>query len=63
MDIADEFQEMARGADSFIEWFNLLNEYRIKLKEQGKTAEHAKDAVVLATMHGAKGLEFDRYLS
>lgn len=60
MDIADEFQEMARGADSFIEWFNLLNEYRIKLKEQGKTAEHAKDAVVLATMHGAKGLEFDQ---
>ena len=60
MDIADEFQEMARDADSFIEWFNLLNEYRIKLKEQMKMPEHVKDAVVLATMHGAKGLEFDQ---
>lgn len=60
MDIADEFQEMARDADSFIEWFNLLNEYRIKLKEQMKMTDHAKDAVVLATMHGAKGLEFDQ---
>ena len=60
MDIADEFQEMARDADSFIEWFNFLNEYRIKLKEQMKTTDHTKDAVVLATMHGAKGLEFDQ---
>lgn len=60
MDIADEFQEMARDVDSFIEWFNLLNEYRIKLKEQMKMSEHVKDAVVLATMHGAKGLEFDQ---
>ena len=55
MDIADEFQEMARGADSFIEWFNLLNEYRIKLKEQGKTAEHAKDAVVPKVVYGKTG--------
>ena len=60
MDIADEFQEMARDADSFIEWFNFLNEYRIKLKEQMKTTDHTRDAVVLATMHGAKGLEFDQ---
>ena len=60
MDIANEFQEMARDADSFIEWFNFLNEYRIKLKEQMKTTDHTRDAVVLATMHGAKGLEFDQ---
>jgi len=60
MDIADEFQEMARDSDSFIEWFNFLNEYRIKLKEQMKTTDHTRDAVVLATMHGAKGLEFDQ---
>ena len=60
MDIADEFQEMARDSDSFIEWFNFLNEYRIKIKEQMKTTDHTRDAVVLATMHGAKGLEFDQ---
>lgn len=60
LDIADEFQEMARNADSYDKWFAMLQEYRDKINERKKQSDYTKDMVTLATMHSAKGLEFDQ---
>ncbi len=57
------FREMARGADSFIEWFNLLNEYRIKLEGTGENSGTRKGCSCTCDDDGAKGLSLIRYLS
>lgn len=65
MDILDELQEEAKNHDSFDEWFNYIQEYGEELKAQaGKSqamfnGQEQDDAVVIMTMHGAKGLEYD----
>jgi DNA helicase-2/ATP-dependent DNA helicase PcrA len=58
MDILEEIQEMSKESDSFEQWFNYIDEYTKTVNEQGKNI--ISDAVTLATMHSAKGLEFDR---
>lgn len=57
---ADQLKESAAGYKTFEEWFRHIEEYREELKRQASAgkAEQAADAVTLATMHGAKGLEF-----
>lgn len=64
-DILDELQEEARAQESIEDWFTYIQEYGEELKEQSKKSkqvrleEEEEDAVILLTMHGAKGLEYD----
>ncbi len=62
LEIADEIQEGARSFKSFREWFEHLDAYRLRLEEQKRNRQKGKsdeDAVVIMTLHSAKGLEFD----
>jgi DNA helicase-2/ATP-dependent DNA helicase PcrA len=63
MEILDELLEEARGQESFEAWFDYMQAYKEELKEQAKKRQdmrgETEDAVMLMTMHGAKGLEFE----
>ncbi len=64
MEILDELLEEARGQDSFEAWFGYMQAYKEELKEQakkncGQQGRGEDDSVMLMTMHGAKGLEFE----
>ena len=58
-EIADELLSAAKGYTSFENWWKHIEEYSAELKKQAKNSKPSGDAVVLATMHSAKGLEFE----
>ena len=65
-EILDELQEASKGYKSFDEWFEYIRAYGEELKEQAQKSrrmkngqEQTEDAVVIMTMHGAKGLEYE----
>lgn len=65
-EILDELQEASKGHKSFEEWFDDIRAYGEELKEQTEKSrrmkngqEQSEDAVVIMTMHGAKGLEYE----
>lgn len=58
-DIIDEIMESTRNHKSFEQWFEHIEQYKKQLKESCSGSKDKKDAVVLTTMHGSKGLEFD----
>ena len=64
--LLDELQEEAKSQKSFKEWFEYIELYGEELKERaGKSRdllngkEQDGDYVIVLTMHGAKGLEYD----
>lgn len=59
-EIADEIQESAKGYRTFEEWIHYIHAYSEELsnQRQRKQGEPA-DGIMLSTMHGAKGLEYD----
>ena len=65
LDMLEEIQEEAKGYPDFDSWFEYIREYSEELKEQaGKSRElmngdEPQDAVMVMTMHGAKGLEYE----
>ena len=62
LEILEEISEEAKDFDSFEEWFRHIQEFEQELKEQEKKKyrkEENEDAVMLLTMHGAKGLEYE----
>lgn len=64
-EILEELQEEAKSQNTFEEWFAYMQEYKEELKEQAQKSfalqqgEAQEDAVMLMTMHGAKGLEYE----
>ena len=58
LDVLDGLQEAARGMESFAELKEHALRFSVRLKETAKHEDRAADAVLLSTLHGAKGLEF-----
>ena len=65
MDFLDELQEEAKGYENFDDWFEYIRAYGDELKEQAaksrmlNNGQEQSDAVLLMTMHGVKGLEYE----
>lgn len=62
--ILDEMAEQAKEQTTFREWFSYIQDYGEMLKKQSeekkkKDSMEDKDQVILGTMHGAKGLEYE----
>ena len=55
----DYIQEQAAGHQTIEEWFTFVQKYTEELKEQREKGPSDEDELVLLTMHGAKGLEYD----
>lgn len=55
-----ELQESAKRVQTFEEWFSYIEQYRSELERQKEQRNQRNiDAVMLATMHSAKGLEYE----
>ncbi|MGN0505950.1 MAG: ATP-dependent helicase [Lachnospiraceae bacterium] len=60
LETMNELQESARGFDTCEEWFAYMEEYKQELERQKEQRERRDiDGVMLATMHSAKGLEYE----
>ncbi len=58
-EVLEELQAGAKGYDSFDAWFAHIEEYTKELEELYKSREQEKESVALATLHSAKGLEYE----
>ena len=59
-EILDRLTESTKGMDSLEEWEEYIEEYTRKLEEQAQKQEQEREGVLISTLHGVKGLEFDR---
>ena len=58
LETADELKESAAAFKTFDEWFAHIDAYKEELLRQAAQRRTETDAITLATMHSAKGLEF-----
>lgn len=58
-EILDELQESSKDFQNYDAWFSHIENYTKELKEMQEKQKNKKEALVLATFHSAKGLEFD----
>lgn len=58
-DIAEEIMESAKDCKTYNDWQDYIENYTLNLKESYSAGRRNDDAVVLTTMHGSKGLEYD----
>lgn len=58
LEAADELKESAAGFKTFDEWFAHIEAYKEEMLRQAAQRRTETDAITLATMHSAKGLEF-----
>ena len=59
LEIANEIMDSAAGFKTYAEWKEYITEYTYNLLESYKRRSKYEDSVVLTTMHGSKGLEYD----
>ena len=59
MDIAAELMESSRDCKTYADWQTYIETYTNNLRESYSSQKRSDDAVVLTTMHGSKGLEYD----
>lgn len=61
MEVLDEIHEQAKASAIVAEWLQYIKEYGEQLKEKKQVQQNQEEdeRVVLGTMHGAKGLEYD----
>lgn len=58
-EILDRILESAKGMKTLKEWETYIEDYSQKLKEQARKQETKREGVVVSTLHGVKGLEYD----
>ena len=58
-EILDRLTESTKGMNSLEEWETYIKEYTEKLEEQAKKVEQEREGVLISTLHGVKGLEYD----
>ena len=58
LEVVFEIEERAKSHATFADWFSYIEEYQ-KQEALRKQEEKNIDGVLLSTMHGAKGLEFE----
>lgn len=59
LELADIIQSSARGCRTFSQWKKVIEERRAEAKAQ-ESKHSTEDGVTLMTMHGSKGLEYDK---
>ncbi|MBU5480860.1 ATP-dependent helicase [Blautia sp. MSJ-19] len=59
-EILDRLTESTRGMNSLEEWENYIQDYTERLDEQARKAEQEREGVLISTLHGVKGLEYDK---
>ena len=60
IEILDRLTESTKGMNTLEEWQQYIDEYTLKLEEQAKKTEETKEGVLISTLHGVKGLEYDK---
>lgn len=58
-EVLEELQAGAKGYDSYDAWFSHIDEYTKELEELYRNNGQQKESVSLATLHSAKGLEYE----
>lgn len=59
IEILEELQEGAKKYQSYEAWFLHMEEYKEELEVQMKKSRQQADGIALATIHSAKGLEYE----
>jgi len=59
IEILEELQEGAKEYQSYDAWFLHMEEYKEELEVQMKKSRQQADGIALATIHSAKGLEYE----
>lgn len=59
-EVLDRLMESAKGMKTLKEWEAYIEDYTQRLAQQAKKQEGKAEGVVLSTLHGVKGLEYDQ---
>lgn len=59
-EILDRLMESARGMNSLKDWEDYIDGYTKKLEEQAVKQKQERNGVLISTLHGVKGLEYDK---
>ena len=59
IEVLERVMESASGKKSLEEWQAYIKDYSEKLVEQAKKQEVKREGVIISTLHGVKGLEYD----
>ena len=58
-EVLDRVMESTKGMKTLEEWEAYIREYSEKLAEQARKQEQKKEGVLVSTLHGVKGLEYE----
>ncbi len=59
-EVLNRIMESAKGMKSLEEWEAYIEDYTEKLQEQAQKQKDRREGVTVSTLHGVKGLEYDR---
>ena len=59
-ELLNEVQDSAKPFKTVTEWFDYIEQYRQDLAKQNKEQQERGEGITIATLHGAKGLEYKK---